>query len=89
MDLRRAIGDVWGADNVPERGDRFSPHVSLAYSNGVASIGELDLLLTRNDLAEIEIPDVVSAISLIELDRDNARYEWREIAKVPLGPHRI
>ncbi|WP_051022236.1 hypothetical protein [Nocardia pneumoniae] len=82
---RRAIADAWGRDHVPERGDRFRPHLSLAYSTGVASITGLRDLLRRNELSSIQVVQPVTAISLIALNRDNHRYEWREITKVPLG----
>ncbi|WP_433756387.1 2'-5' RNA ligase family protein [Nocardia sp. CA-135398] len=83
--LQQAIADVWGIDNVPERHDRFRPHLTLAYSTGEASVIDLRDLLTRNRLSDIEVVEQVKAVSLIELNRDNHRYEWREIAKVPLG----
>lgn len=84
-DLQHAIADVWGREQVPERSDRFRPHLSLAYSTGVASMTDLRDLLTVNKLSGIEIVQPVTAVSLIALNRDNHRYEWREIAKVPLG----
>ncbi|MBF6301451.1 2'-5' RNA ligase family protein [Nocardia amamiensis] len=84
-DLQLAIADVWGVDQVPERGDRFNPHLSLAYSTGVASMTNLRGLLARNGLSGIEVVQPVAAVSLIALNRDNHRYEWREITKVPLG----
>ncbi|MFI6364262.1 2'-5' RNA ligase family protein [Nocardia sp. NPDC050630] len=83
--LQQAIAEVWGIDNVPERHDRFQPHLTLAYSTGVAPMAVLRDLLTRNQLSDIEVVEQVKAVSLIELNRDNHRYEWREIAKVPLG----
>ncbi|MFI6365200.1 hypothetical protein ACIBG0_20870 [Nocardia sp. NPDC050630] len=36
----------------------------------------------------MEVVEHVTAVSLIELNRDNHRYEWREIAEVPLGTPR-
>ncbi|WP_040699779.1 2'-5' RNA ligase family protein [Nocardia vinacea] len=87
-DLQQAIADVWGLDNVPERDDRFQPHLTLAYSTGAASMTSLRDILTRNQLSHTEVVEHVTAVSLIELNRDNHRYEWREIAKVPLGTPR-
>ncbi|WP_280478296.1 2'-5' RNA ligase family protein [Nocardia asiatica] len=84
-DLQRAIADVWGRDQVPERGDRFRPHLSLAYSTGVASMTDLRNLLTRNELNDVQVAQAVTAVSLIALNRDNHRYEWREITRMPLG----
>jgi hypothetical protein len=84
-DLQHAIGDVWGEDNVPERSNRFGPHLSLAYSTGVASISELSQLLADASLDNVTVTDSVTAVSLIDLNRDHRRYQWREVAQVPLG----
>ncbi|WP_040802013.1 2'-5' RNA ligase family protein [Nocardia higoensis] len=84
-DLQHAIGEVWGEDRIPERSDRFDPHLSLAYSTGVASIPELSELLARNTLSGIQITEGISAVSLIELNRDRRKYEWREVDRVPLA----
>ncbi len=84
-DLQRAIGDVWGPQNVPERDDPFGPHLSVAYSTGERSIAELQQLIRRTHLDEVLVKDRISAVSLIELNRDNHRYEWVEVASVPLG----
>jgi 2'-5' RNA ligase len=84
-DLQRAIADVWGPDQVPERGDRFRPHLSLAYSTGVASMPDLRDLLARDELRDIQVAQAVTAVSLIALNRDNHRYEWRDITRFPLG----
>ncbi|ATL68433.1 hypothetical protein CRH09_21845 [Nocardia terpenica] len=87
-DLQSAIGDVWGTDRVPERGSTFTPHLSLSYSTGVASMSALRQLLQQNSLDGVRTLEHISAVSLIELNRDNHRYEWREIAKVGLGMER-
>lgn len=84
-DLQRAIGDVWGTDNVPERADRFGAHLSLAYSTGERSIPELQRLIVQADLDQVRVSERISAVSLIELNRDNHQYEWREVASVSLG----
>lgn len=81
--LREGIGDVWGTDNVPESMEGFRPHVTLAYSNGVAAIREIGSAIRTCDLAAAET--LVSTVSLIELNRDRKRYEWVEIAKINIG----
>ncbi|MBF6059555.1 2'-5' RNA ligase family protein [Nocardia terpenica] len=87
-DLQSAIGGVWGTDRVPERGSTFTPHLSLSYSTGIASMSALRQLLQQNSLDGVRTLEHISAVSLIELNRDNHRYEWREIAKVELGMER-
>ncbi len=84
-DLQCAIGDVWGVDNVPERDDRFGAHLSLAYSTGERSISELQQLIVRANLDQLLVSEHISAVSLIELNRDHHQYEWAEVASVLLG----
>ncbi|MBY8856574.1 2'-5' RNA ligase family protein [Nocardia sp. CA2R105] len=87
-DLQQAIGDVWGAQCVPERDARFGPHLSLAYSTGEGSISELQQLIDEAHLEQLKVTELISAVSLIELNRDHHRYEWVEVASVQLGSGR-
>jgi len=84
-DLQYAIGQVWGEDKIPERGGHFHPHLSLAYSTGAASIPELNEVLARNGWSSSHITEVISAVSLIELNRDQRKYAWREVERIPLA----
>lgn len=81
--LRNGIGDVWGYENVPESMDGFRPHITLAYSNGVASIESIDNAVKQRSLPVADV--LIASVSLIDLNRDRRRYEWTEIATVPLG----
>ncbi|MFF0490113.1 2'-5' RNA ligase family protein [Nocardia sp. NPDC004068] len=87
-ELRAAIGEVWGEEGVPERGVSFTPHLSLAYSTGAASISVMTEKIAAAGLEEVTATETVTAISLIELNRDARRYEWREVVRVPLAGHR-
>lgn len=82
--LRTAIAEVWGAPNVPEQGAGFRPHLTVSYSTGIAPIEELRAKLEAERLGGYTITDVVSEVSLIELNRDHGRYEWREVTSVAL-----
>jgi 2'-5' RNA ligase len=81
--LRNGIGDVWGRENVPESMDGFRPHITLAYSNGVAPIGRINTALKECPLPVADV--LISSVSLIDLTRDRGRYEWTEVATVALG----
>ena len=81
--LRQAIADVWGAENTPETMDGFRPHVTLAYSHGSASMPEIESSL--HIAGSLTGDALISAVSLIELNRDRKRYEWTETATVNLG----
>jgi hypothetical protein len=80
--LRAAIGDVWGADKVPEALEWF-PHVSFAYANADADGGPYDAAL--EGLAAV--PATVTSVELIRLGRDRRVYEWETIASLSLGDH--
>jgi 2'-5' RNA ligase len=84
-DLQLAIGDVWGSDNVPERGMQFRPHLTLAYSTGVSEVSELRSMLVAEKLDRTVAEERVGEISLIALNRDRSKYEWTSVAVVPLG----
>lgn len=81
--IRAAIGDVWGADNVPEAADGYRPHVSLGYSNSAGPAEPIAAALTEHGEHVAEV--TVAAVSLIDLNRDRKAYEWTEVATAPLG----
>ena len=66
--------------------DGFRPHITLAYSNGVAPIERIDAAIREQQLPVTEV--LVPSVSLLDLNRDHGRYEWTEIATVTLGPDR-
>jgi 2'-5' RNA ligase len=80
--VRAAIADVWGADQVPET-ESWWPHVTLAYANTAGPIEPVaDALAAQPEqTADIEI----TAVSLINLNRNNKTYEWADVATVRLG----
>ncbi|UGT59774.1 2'-5' RNA ligase family protein [Nocardia asteroides] len=82
--LQDAIAEVRGPAKVPEQGSAFRPHLTVSYSTGVAPIEELRKKLEADRLAGYTVTDVVAEVSLIELNRDNGRYEWREVSSVAL-----
>jgi 2'-5' RNA ligase len=80
--LRHGISDVWGEGNIPESMEGFRPHVTLAYSNTVGPISEIALAINACEPKTASV--LVSAVSLISLNRDQKRYEWTEVASVQL-----
>ncbi|WHT23396.1 2'-5' RNA ligase family protein [Crossiella sp. CA-258035] len=83
LEIRAAIGDVWGQDNVPEPEEGFRAHVSLGYSNtaGPAEPVARALATHGGHTATVSI----SAVSLIDLNRDHKAYEWTDVATARLG----
>lgn len=78
--LRAAIGDVWGASQVPEVAE-WTPHVSLAYANSDGPADAINAAL-RDGRAETA---TVRAVELIRLGRDRHLYEWESIGRLPLS----
>jgi 2'-5' RNA ligase len=81
--LRAAIGDVRGRDGVLEEEDAFTPHVSLAYSNGDAEMAPVVDALRA--LAPEPARALIGRVDLIALNRDHRQYEWSTHAQVLLG----
>lgn len=80
--LRRGIAAVW--DEVPESMDGFRPHVTLAYSNAESS-SRREIEDTVHAVDSTPAAFEISALSLIRMNRDNTRYEWDEVASLPVG----
>lgn len=74
--LRAAIGDVWGPDAIPEL-PQLNPHISLGYWNTPAPIAPLIIQLAEAPAATATT--TISAVSLINLNRDHQMYEWTPI----------
>lgn len=81
--LRDAIADVWGDDRVPEDRDDFTPHVSVAYSNGDADMRPI--LERASAVSPTPATVIIDHADLIELNRDHKQYRWDVLAAVPLG----
>jgi 2'-5' RNA ligase len=80
---RTAIGDVWGAGQVPEAAE-WRPHVSVAYASADGHGEQFEAALNGLDgIAEV----TVKAVDLIRLGRDRHVYEWETIERFPLASH--
>jgi 2'-5' RNA ligase len=81
--IRSAIGETWPA--VPEPGDGFAAHVSIAYSNATGPVEPIAEALRR--VRAQPVTARVEAVELIVLGRDRRMYEWETFAAVPLASH--
>jgi 2'-5' RNA ligase len=81
--VRAGIAEAWGAARVPEPAGRFTPHVSLAYSNTDGPdepfAATLASMAPRSAIVEL------AAIQAISLGRDEHLYRWDTLATVLLG----
>jgi hypothetical protein len=80
--VRQAIADVWGSERVPRAADGWIPPVSLAYSN---TDGPAEPIFQARNPSEADHRVRVSAVPLIDVNRDQKMYQWTEVARVPLG----
>jgi 2'-5' RNA ligase len=79
--IREAIGDILG--DVPEEAEGFTPHVSVAYSNGDGPAEPIAQVLAGLHIVPARAR--ISAAELIVINRDNKMYEWESFAKATLG----
>ncbi|MFE2536273.1 2'-5' RNA ligase family protein [Streptomyces sp. NPDC059371] len=79
--IRAAIGDV--LDEVPEKAEVFTLHVSVAYSAGDGPTTAVATALAGLDHASARAR--ITSAQLIVLHRDRQMYEWETYATVPLG----
>lgn len=77
--LRAATAKVWDASRVMES-DQWTPHVSVAYSNGTGLAAPYVDSVAGGGTAEATIGEV----QLIVLNRDEHMYEWTTYAAVQL-----
>jgi 2'-5' RNA ligase len=81
----RATIEALGADALQDPWPRPAfPHVSVAYV--AADLRRSAVQAALDAVREPPVETVVRSASLVELHRDRRQYEWRTIAKVPIGP---
>ncbi len=80
--IRAGIADVRGAAQVPEP-EQWTPHISIAYSNSDGLAAPYIDALSSVPARPVSI--TVSAVQLIELNRDAHLYQWVREAEVPLS----
>ncbi|MBC2900228.1 2'-5' RNA ligase family protein [Streptomyces sp. PSKA01] len=79
--IRASIGDV--LNEVPEKAEGFTPHVSVAYSSSDGPSEPIAQALAGRELSPAQAR--ISSAELIVIHRDNQMYEWEPFATVPLG----
>jgi 2'-5' RNA ligase len=81
--LRQGIGVTLGEEAVPETTTGFRPHLTLAYSNGTYPVNDVAAVLNAHKQTVARA--TVSTVSLINLNRDQQRYEWSTVSTLELG----
>ena len=75
----RAVAEVC---DIPQPGQAFHPHVSLAYFRGIVDTSAV--VDAVDDIPEVTVAH--PTLSLIELGRDDEVYTWRVVTQQALGP---
>jgi 2'-5' RNA ligase len=83
MAVRGAVAEVLGVERVPERAERFWPHVSVAYSNANGPAAPIIGRVER--VGALRAVATVGQVWLLELERVGHLYRWETLAAVPLG----
>ncbi|MBT2511769.1 2'-5' RNA ligase family protein [Streptomyces sp. ISL-98] len=79
--IRAAIGDVF--PEVPENADKFTPHLSIGYSNSTGPTAPFTAALDAVDRTSASAR--ITHAELIVINRDHQMYEWEPYVSVPLG----
>jgi 2'-5' RNA ligase len=84
--MHRAVATVLGpgrTETMPG-GERFNPHVSIAY---VSADGEVQpIAQTLRTAAPSTVAATFHRASLLEFHRDNRMYEWTSATPIAIGP---
>jgi 2'-5' RNA ligase len=77
--IRSAVADVRGLAEVPET-EQWTPHISIAYSNDIGLADPYVRALSAVTCTPVNL--LISAVQLIELNRDTHLYQWVTKAEV-------
>ncbi|MFD3507931.1 hypothetical protein [Nocardia sp. NPDC058666] len=83
-DLTSALTDVWIRERIPEFGEPLRPYLALAHATRPMPVREITAALEQDGFTDFSIDDTVSAVSLVELQCENDRYDWCEVSAADL-----
>ncbi len=83
-DLTSALTDVWIRERIPEFGEPLQPYLALAHATRPMPVHEICAALEQDGFTDFSIDDTVSAVSLVELQCENERYDWDEVSAADL-----
>lgn len=83
LTIQQAIARVWGTEAVPETGNTFEPHLSIAYVNTDGPAGTVRQAIAKVKAQPITV--TIAGASLIVLRRDGHSYRWRTLNRAPIG----
>ena len=82
--IQQAVREVLGPRDLAEPSAGFKPHISVTYCHSDPPAADLISRLEelRSDWEPITVP--VTAVSLLEVRRENRTYRWTERNRIPL-----
>ncbi|MFD3701727.1 2'-5' RNA ligase family protein [Nocardia sp. NPDC058658] len=83
-DLTSALTEVWIRERIPDFGEPLHPYLTLAHATRPTPVCEVSDALEQDGFSDFTIDDTVSAVSLVELQCDNDRYDWDEVSAADL-----
>ncbi|MFD4433330.1 hypothetical protein, partial [Nocardia sp. NPDC058497] len=84
QDLTGALTDVWIRERIPEFGEPLRPYLALAHATRPIPVEPLRAAFAADGFADFTLDDTVSAISLVELQCENGRYDFAEVSTADL-----
>ncbi|MFE1593437.1 2'-5' RNA ligase family protein [Nocardia sp. NPDC058705] len=83
-DLTSALTEVWIRERIPDFGEPLHPYLTLAYATRPTPVRDISDALEQDGFTDFTIDDTVSAVSLVELQCENERYDWDEVSAADL-----
>ncbi|MFC6010602.1 2'-5' RNA ligase family protein [Nocardia lasii] len=83
-DLTSALTDIWIRERIPEFGEPLRPYLALAHATRPTRMREICDALEQDGFTDFSIDDTVSAVSLVELQCENDRYDWCAVSEADL-----
>ncbi|MFF2083130.1 2'-5' RNA ligase family protein [Nocardia sp. NPDC058176] len=83
-DLISALTGVWIRERIPEFGEPLRPYLTLAHATGPMPVCAIEAALDTDGFADFSLDDTVSEVSLVELQRENDRYDFCEVSTAEL-----
>ncbi|MFD3747842.1 2'-5' RNA ligase family protein [Nocardia sp. NPDC058633] len=78
-DLTDVLTDVWIRERIPEFGEPLRPYLAVAHATEPTPVHEIRAALDEDGFADFALDDTVCAVSMVELQCENGRYDWADI----------
>lgn len=83
-DLTDALTEVWIRERIPDYGEPLRPYLALAHATHPTPLHEIRTALAEDGLDDFALDDTVSAVSMVELQCEDGRYDWSDVSTAGL-----